>query len=87
MYNEGNLLMHPLELLHPRNLKLLTGHLDLLIRTRLWLKMVIAMFFGVGTGVVLGPTAGLVRPQAALLAGSWLALPSGAPRAGRAART
>jgi Na+/H+-dicarboxylate symporter len=66
---------HPLELLHPRSLKMLTGHLHALIRSRLWLKILVAMFLGILTGVALGPTTGWVRPGVAAIVGSWLALP------------
>jgi Na+/H+-dicarboxylate symporter len=33
------------------------------------------MFFGITTGIILGPTVGLVRPETANVVGSWLALP------------
>lgn len=65
----------PLTLLHPRSLKNLTGHLHTLIRSRLWLKIMVAMAFGVVTGVLLGPTTGWVSPDTAAMIGSWLALP------------
>lgn len=66
---------HPLKLLHPRSLKHLTKHLRFLISTRLWLKILVAMFLGITTGVLIGPTVGLVRPGTATVIGSWLALP------------
>ncbi len=65
---------HPLDLLHPKSLKLLTGHLHGLITSRLWLKILVAMVLGVGIGLVLGP-AGPVKRETAMVVGSWLALP------------
>lgn len=68
-------MQHPLELLYPRSLASLAGNLHTLIRSRLWLKILVAMLLGIVTGVILGPTAGLVNPETASLLGSWLALP------------
>jgi Na+/H+-dicarboxylate symporter len=65
---------HPLDLLHPKSLKLLTGHLHGLIRSRLWLKILFAMVLGITVGMVLGPAA-LVKRETAMVMGSWLALP------------
>ncbi len=58
-----------------RSLVLLTGKLRVLIRQRLWLQVLIGMFAGIGLGVLIGPTTGLVDPYAALLIGNWAALP------------
>lgn len=58
-----------------RSLVLLTGRLRVLIRQRLWLQVLIGMFAGVGVGIAIGPTAGLVDPHAAVLVGNWVALP------------
>ena len=44
-------------------------------RSRLWAQVLIAMVLGIGTGFILGPTAGLVQPATADLIGDWLALP------------
>ncbi len=65
---------HPLKLLHPKNLKSFTGHLHGLIRTRLWLKILVAMVLGITGGLIIGQT-GLVSQNKAMLLGSWLALP------------
>jgi Na+/H+-dicarboxylate symporter len=64
-----------LERLHPRSLRLLASHLALLVEKRLWLKVLVGMFAGLGTGLALGPTAGLIDPELGSLIGSWLALP------------
>jgi len=48
-------LTHPLELLHPRSLKFLSDRLQDLVRCRLWLRVLVGMLLGVGTGILLGP--------------------------------
>ncbi len=64
-----------LEKIHPRPLTHLARHLQGLIRGRLWLKILVAMFLGVGTGVILSPATGLLDQATADMVGSWLALP------------
>lgn len=44
-------------------------------RSRLWAQVLAAMVIGIGTGMLLGPAAGLVEPAVALMIGNWLALP------------
>ncbi|MDH3703794.1 MAG: dicarboxylate/amino acid:cation symporter [Alphaproteobacteria bacterium] len=58
-----------------RSLVNLTGKLRVLIYQRLWLQVLIGMFAGIGVGLLIGPTAGLVEPYAAVLIGNWAALP------------
>jgi len=58
-----------------RSLIRLTDRLRALIRQRLWLQVLIGMFAGIAIGVLIGPTAGLLEPYAAVLIGNWLALP------------
>ena len=58
-----------------RSLPSLGGRLTGLIRRRLWLQVLIGMIAGVGVGVALGPTAGLVSPYMAAVIGNWVALP------------
>jgi Na+/H+-dicarboxylate symporter len=65
----------PLEQIHPRNLKYLTVYLERLLEGRLWAKILVAMFLGIATGVLLGPDAGLVPARWAVPIGEWLALP------------
>lgn len=67
--------MHPLSLLHPRSLKYLNRHLQELVKSRLWAKILLAMLLGVATGVILGPTAGLIDADTAEVLGNWLAIP------------
>ena len=58
-----------------RPLQQLSGYLDKLIQGRLWLKVLIGMGLGILTGILLGPSVGLVEPRTAAVAGNWLALP------------
>lgn len=50
-------------------------HLQRLVETRLWLKVLIAMFLGIGLGVVLSEDAALVPSRVAAPVIDWLALP------------
>ncbi len=49
--------------------------LRLWVRSRLWAQVLFAMVLGVGVGLMLGPTAGLVPATTAKTLGAWLALP------------
>jgi Na+/H+-dicarboxylate symporter len=64
-----------LEVLEPRPLKNLSGHLSALVAGRLWLKVLIGMALGLATGIAIGPTAGIVAAETGALIGNWLALP------------
>jgi Na+/H+-dicarboxylate symporter len=64
-----------LRLIHPRNLKHLSDNLYGLVRSQLWAKVILGMVLGVGVGVLLGPTAGLVEPQTAETISAWLVFP------------
>lgn len=59
----------------PRSLPGLRKYLFTLIRQRLWLQVLIGMALGVGFGVLIGPTSGLLAPDLATLVGNWVALP------------
>lgn len=61
--------------LHPRSLKYLTGTLSRFVDQRLWLKVLIAMFAGILTGILLGPSVGWIEQDTGSLIGSWLAFP------------
>lgn len=61
--------------LYPRSLKFLTTYLQSMVRGRLWLKVVIGMVLGIATGILMGPTVGLVEPVTANVIGDWLAFP------------
>jgi Na+/H+-dicarboxylate symporter len=58
-----------------RSLIELGDELNSLLRTRLWLQVIVAMVLGVAAGILLGPSMGLVSPRLALLIGNWVALP------------
>ncbi len=58
-----------------RSLINLTGKLRVLVYQRLWLQVLIGMFAGVGVGLLIGPTLGVVESHAALIIGNWAALP------------
>ncbi len=64
-----------LEKIHPKPLTYLAGHLQGLIQGRLWMKILVAMFLGIGTGILLSPATGLLDQGTANMVGSWLALP------------
>lgn len=64
-----------IELLHPRSLKHLSDQLQKLVAGRLWLKVLIGMGLGIITGILLGPSVGLVERTTAAIIGNWLALP------------
>lgn len=58
-----------------RSLKELSSELRHLIKSRLWLKVIIGMVLGIGVGFALGPSAGWVDPKIADTITHWLALP------------
>jgi Na+/H+-dicarboxylate symporter len=61
--------------LHLRSLGEFTEYLDALVSGRLWLKVLVAMFVGIGAGIALGPAANWVSPALAHQLAAWLALP------------
>jgi Na+/H+-dicarboxylate symporter len=67
--------MKPVSFLSPRSLKHLVGHLDVLVKGKLWVKVVFAMFAGIIAGIIMGPSVGWVDPDTAMALGNWLALP------------
>jgi len=58
-----------------RSLLNLGDQLTSLMRERLWLQVVIGMFLGVVTGIVIGPGFDLVPSQTSLLIANWVAFP------------
>lgn len=61
--------------MYPRSLKYMTNYLQSMVRGRLWLKVLIGMVLGIFTGVMIGPSMGLIEPTTATLVGDWLAFP------------
>lgn len=53
----------------------LSSYLFGLVQHRLWLKVLIGMFLGLITGILLGPSTGLVAPATGSIIGNWLAFP------------
>ncbi len=68
-------MVNPINLIHPRSLKHLSGHLDVLVKAKLWVQIMIGMAAGIGVGLVLGPSVGLVEASTAKVIGNWLAFP------------
>jgi Na+/H+-dicarboxylate symporter len=58
-----------------RSLINFSDQLRSLLRERLWLQVLIGMLLGIASGVVLGPTTGLVPERTALIIANWIALP------------
>ena len=59
----------------PRSLRQFSNQLKGFVRARLWLQVLVAMVLGVGVGLLLGPSLGLVSPGLSETVTSWLALP------------
>ena len=53
----------------------LNRRLDVLVKGRLWLQVIIALVAGISLGLVLGPDLALIPRSQADLIGDWLALP------------
>lgn len=66
---------HPLKHIHPRSLKYLSEQLQLLVKGRLWLKILLGMILGIAVGLVLGRSAGLVDFSISSIIGEWLSIP------------
>tara|TARA_R110002051_G_scaffold177368_3_gene247269 strand:- start:710 stop:2068 length:1359 start_codon:yes stop_codon:yes gene_type:complete len=58
-----------------KSLKSLNHYLLKLVESRLWLKVIIALFLGVGFGLLLSPQNGWITKETADVLGNWLALP------------
>jgi Na+/H+-dicarboxylate symporter len=59
---------------HP-SVRRLAFRLSGFVRGRLWLQVLVAMALGIATGLLIGPTGGLLEPDAAHTVSSWLAMP------------
>jgi len=65
----------PLQRIHARSLRHLSGQLQGLVEGRLWLKVVLGLVIGVAAGILLGPSVALVDRETASALTDWLALP------------
>ena len=50
----------PIEDIHPKSMTSLYDKVSSLVKTQLWVKVLIGLFFGVFLGLILGPTFGLI---------------------------
>lgn len=66
---------HPLQLIHPRNLKHLSSSLHGLITSKLWAQVVFGMLLGIGVGILLSPSSNLVGTETANTISAWLVFP------------
>lgn len=73
--NAQNLPGPAIESLQPRSLKYLTHYLQTLVRTRLWLQVLVGMILGIAVGIVLGPSIGWLDPVLTATVTDWLAFP------------
>lgn len=60
---------------YPRPILYLSDSLSALLHAKLWLKILVGMAAGVGVGILIGPTTGIVNPRTAALLGDWFAFP------------
>ncbi|KPK55520.1 MAG: Na+:H+ dicarboxylate symporter, partial [Thiotrichales bacterium SG8_50] len=58
-----------------RPFRYLSHHLLGLVQTHLWARVLVGMILGIGVGIALGPTIGIVSPDTATNITNWLALP------------
>ena len=65
----------PLQRIHARSLRHLSGQLQGLVEGRLWLKVLLGLLFGIAAGILLGPSVALVDRETASALTDWLALP------------
>ncbi len=61
--------------IHVKSMKMLSRQLKAIAKTKLWLKILIAMGLGVATGVILAPSTGFVSADISSVVGEWVALP------------
>jgi len=73
--NQDSILFRSLEFINPRNLVYLSEGFLELVRSRLWLKILLAMALGVLTGFLLGPSLGWLDEDTSEIIGAWIALP------------
>jgi Na+/H+-dicarboxylate symporter len=50
-------------------------YLQSLVKSKLWIKVIVALILGVGLGLLLGPSVNIINEDIAISIGNWLALP------------
>lgn len=70
-----NLFQSTIEALHPRSLKHLSDHLNVLLKRHLWAKVLLGFAMGIGVGVILSPEINWVSPAISENISEWLAFP------------
>ena len=58
-----------------RSLKSMSKHLYSPLKTKLWLKILISLFLGIGVGILFSPSMEVVKPETSETIGNWLAIP------------
>ncbi len=66
---------NPLQFIKNSNLKERAKHISDLLKSKLYLKILIALFLGIIVGFILGPTVGIVDNNISTIVTEWLALP------------
>jgi Na+/H+-dicarboxylate symporter len=66
---------NPLQFIKNSNIKERAKHISDLLKSKLYLKILIALFLGIIVGFVLGPTVGIVESSTSQIITEWLALP------------
>lgn len=58
-----------------RSMLPLAESMQQLLRGKLWLQVLVGMAVGIGTGLMIGPSTGFVKPEIAAIIGNWLGFP------------
>jgi hypothetical protein len=53
----------------------LEHYLQSLVQSKLWIKVIVALVLGVGLGLLLSPSVGIINNDTANSIGNWLGLP------------
>ena len=67
--------LSPLEAMHPHGLLRLADQAQALLKSKLWLQIIVGMTCGIGLGILLGPEVEIVGRDTAHMLGEWVALP------------
>jgi Na+/H+-dicarboxylate symporter len=67
--------VHGFGLLNREHIKELNSRIKLLIKRKLWVQILVALFAGIAVGILLNPSQGLLSEPTSLIVGEWFALP------------